>query len=241
MPSEALCQTRSALLEAAARSGYRPDELAFIAQAYHIAHVLADGGYRPCGRPFINHLVGTASVLVHYGLRAETIAAGLLHAAYTHSPPHAGGARAALGVVREMLGGRGHAIETRVRAYTSASANGVSRRSAGGDVGAMSLQDAEVAVVDAANELDMHLSGEFRYSGRSDAMSADAFGRVGEVCALAGLGGLHASLARARDDRATAAPALVTAIPMSYRISRDRGGAVAMAVNELSALSTPDF
>ncbi|HET9046777.1 MAG TPA: glycosyltransferase [Casimicrobiaceae bacterium] len=241
MPLEALCQTRSALLDAAARIGYRPDELEFIARAYHIAHMLADAGYRPCGRPFINHLVGTASVLVHYGLRAEAVAAGLLHAAYTHSPPHSGGSRAALTLVREMLGGRGHAIESRVRAYTRASANGVSMRSAGGDVGAMSLPEAEVAVVDAANELDMHLSGEFRYSKRSDMMTADAFHRVVEVCALLELPGLHASLARARDDRTDVAPTLVTSMPMSYRISRDRGGAVAMAVNELSALSAPDF
>ena len=60
------------------QAAYRADELALIANAYHVAQVLMDGGYRPCGRPFINHLVGTASVLVHYGLRAETVASGLL-------------------------------------------------------------------------------------------------------------------------------------------------------------------
>ncbi|MEO5765148.1 MAG: glycosyltransferase [Casimicrobiaceae bacterium] len=237
MPSAALCQTRSALLEAAALAGYRADELALITSAYHVAHVLMDGGYRPCGRPFVNHLVGTASVLVHFGLRAQTVAAGLLHAAYTHSPPHADGARAALASIRDALGGAGHAIESRVRAYTLNGTDRVGVRP--GDP--LSVLQAEIALIDAANEIDMHQSGELRYSGRTDEIGADALARVGEVCAALGLRGLHDTLARAREDRSSVEAALLTGIPSSYRISADRGSAVTMAVNELTALSDPAF
>ena len=240
MPRAALCQTRSELLEAAAQVGYRAGELSLFADAYHVAHVLMDGGYRPCGRPFINHLVGTASALVHYGLRAETVAAGLLHAAYTHSPPHTDGARAALASVQALLGGRGHPIESRVRAYTQAGANGPAARGSGAAM--PSVLDAEVAVIAAANELDMHWSGEFRYSGRRDELGVEAFGRISGMCATLGLTGLCESVTIARGDRPPdVAATLVTGIAASYRISADRSGAVAMAVNELSALSAPDF
>jgi hypothetical protein len=63
-----------------------------IKSAHWTALLLSSGGYRPCGRPFINHLIGTASVLVHFGFEARLIVAALLHAAYTHAPKMRGGA-----------------------------------------------------------------------------------------------------------------------------------------------------
>ncbi|MET0346637.1 MAG: glycosyltransferase [Casimicrobiaceae bacterium] len=242
MTRASLRQTRSELLESATQSGYRADELALIANAYHVAQVLMDGGYRPCGRPFINHLVGAASVLVHYGLRAETVAAGLLHAAYTHAPPHSGGVRAALAAVRAALGGRGHAIESRVRAYTRTGVSAAATHSRGVDSAQLSILDAEVAVIAAANELDMHWSGEFRYSGRRDEIGEDAFRRIGDVCAMLGLPGLFEALAIARSDHSEEVTRMLkTGITASYRIGADRGSAVAMAVNDMATLSDPDF
>jgi len=95
MTARELRQTRSELLDLAHDRGYTRNELATIANAYHLAHILMDGGYRPCGRPFINHVVGTASVLVRYGFRSEVVAVGLLHSAYTHCPHHPAGVREA--------------------------------------------------------------------------------------------------------------------------------------------------
>jgi hypothetical protein len=51
--TRAASPTRSELLGAATQSGYRADGRAD-RQRYHVAQVLMDGGYRPCGRPFIN-------------------------------------------------------------------------------------------------------------------------------------------------------------------------------------------
>ena len=88
----------------------------------------------------------------------------------------------------------------------------------------------------------MRWSGEFRYSGRRDEIGAEAFRRISAMRATLGLTGLCESLAVARDDRPPeVAATLMTGITSSYRISADRSGAVAMAVNELSALSDPDF
>ena len=127
MRRDELRHTRSDLLDFAAERGYGHDDLALMANAYHIAHVLMDGGYRPCGRPFIDHLVGTGSVLVRYDFRADVVAAAILHAAYTHSPPHAAGPEAAVAAISAGLGGCGSVLDGRVRASPSASRRGTWR------------------------------------------------------------------------------------------------------------------
>ena len=118
MHADELVQSRSALLDLAVSRGYRSGEIAQIANAYSLAQLLMDGGYRPCGRPFINHLVGTAGVLVRYDFAAPVVVAGMLHAAYTHAPQGEGGPGAAAEAACAALGGRGSALERRVRAYT---------------------------------------------------------------------------------------------------------------------------
>lgn len=235
MAGHELAQTRSALLDLAMAHGHSDDELTLLSNAYHLAHLLMDGGYRPCGRPFVAHLTGTAATLVRYGFRAEIAAAGMLHAAYTHSPPHAGGGEAALAMVCAALGGRGAPLERRVRAYT------LSETGLAGNVLApaatLTVAEAEIVAMEAANEVDMHLAGEFRYSGRNDGLSEAAVARIGEVCALLGVPGLHATLVAARATHAGVPGRLLTRQPVSYRIRPDRQGAARMAVNAVTPLA----
>jgi glycosyltransferase involved in cell wall biosynthesis len=230
-----LCQTRSALLDLAAARDYTRDELAFIATAYHIAHVLLDGGYRPCGRPFINHLAGTASVLVHYGFRAEIVAAGLLHSAYTHCPPHTAGKKAAVDAVCATLGGQGSALEHRVRAYTlRAFENG--SQVAGPEPTTLSIDDAELLAIEAANELDMYLSGEVRYCGRVDTLDAGRLTLIAYVSRALGVDGLQASLEQAHAAHEVGPQDFVSNVQFSYRIGADRRSAVPMASSAREAL-----
>jgi GT2 family glycosyltransferase len=235
MTASALAQTRSAMLDLAATHGYGDDDLALLSDAYHLAHLLMDGGYRPCGRPFIAHLTGTAGVLIRYGFRTPIVAAGLLHAAYTHSPAHAAGAQAALAAVCATLGGRDSVLERRVRAYTLSGTGTAGAALA--PAAALTVGEAEIVAIEAANEVDMHLAGEFRYSGRSDGLSDAAMTRIGGACALLGVPGLHATLVAARAAAASAPGRLLTRQPASYRITPDRRGAARMAVNSVSPLA----
>jgi (p)ppGpp synthase/HD superfamily hydrolase len=57
-------------------------DLAAVRCAYELAASLFQGVYRASGKPFIAHLVGTASVLVQDGAPPPLVLAGLLHAAY---------------------------------------------------------------------------------------------------------------------------------------------------------------
>jgi GT2 family glycosyltransferase len=229
-------ETRSGLMDLALERGYREAELATLASSYRIAQALVDGGYRPCGRPFIDHLVGTASVLVRYGFQADVVAAGLLHAAYTHAPRGVG-SRAAE-AIGEILGGRDSALETRVRAYTQ-------RESTHGDAPSIelaraSLLDAEVVAMVAANEIDLHLSGELRYSGRTDIVGPTRLDEIRQVCSILGVSGMFETLRQARANLEPVPPALMTRAPASYRIGADRRSLIPMGNNVLrAAVSVP--
>ena len=235
MSARELRQTRSQLLDLARERGYTRNELATIANAYHLAHILVDGGYRPCGRPFINHLAGTAGVLVRYGFRCEVVAAGLLHSAYTHCPPHAAGVREATKAVCAALGGRGSPLERRVRRYTLRDTAGASAVAAA-DCSTLSLPEAETLAVVAANELDMHLSGEIRYTGRTDLLDASAMEPIAHVCDVLGVSGLYHTLRREQAQAASVPREFMATMRFSYRIGQDRRSAVPMASNVNGAL-----
>lgn len=62
--------------------GYSSAEIAQVATGYRLAADLFTGQFRSSGKPFINHLVGTASILVTLHQSLDVVTAGLLHAAY---------------------------------------------------------------------------------------------------------------------------------------------------------------
>ncbi len=207
-----LAQSRSALLDLALGRGYPDEEIAALADAYRLAQRLFDAGYRPCGRPFINHVTGVAAVLVRYDFALRVVLAGLLHAAYTHAP-RAG--------VCAALGGERSVLERRVRAY----AERASALSEASTPETLSTFEAEILAIEAANEVDMHLSGEFRYTERSDAISDLRMRQIEHVCRRLGVPGLSATLANARGargERGQEVPAaLRTGSVASYRFATD--------------------
>lgn len=82
IPGVAYAQTNVQLLNQLRRGGYTVEDLETICRAYGCATELFSGAYRGSGKPFVAHLVGTASVLASLQLPIVTVAAGLLHAAY---------------------------------------------------------------------------------------------------------------------------------------------------------------
>jgi len=53
-----------------------------VRRGYTFATQIFAGRYRACGRPFVSHLIGTASALDREGAPIDIVLAGLLHAAY---------------------------------------------------------------------------------------------------------------------------------------------------------------
>jgi hypothetical protein len=235
MLREELRQTRSDLMDFAMERGYRSQELTVLANAYHLAHVLMDG-YRPCSRPFINHLVGTASVLIRYDFRVETVAAGLLHSAYTHCPPHTGDPRAAADTVCAWLGGRNGALEKRVRAYTQRSVHWTRTQANSSPFENSSILDAEILAIAAANEVDMHLSGEYRFTNRTDAPAPQVMQAIFDTCRILGVNGLAETLRQPALESTPEQAQFVTRMTGSYRIAQDRQHAVSMVSDVPSVL-----
>jgi GT2 family glycosyltransferase len=223
MAPQELRQTLSGLGELAASRGYRADEWATVEQAYRAAMILMNGAFRPCGRPFINHVAGTASVLMHYELNHGVVAAGLLHAAYTHCPQWSDDPQQTVAKVADMLGGRGNPVEATVREYTRRMPRARELLQSPRRSSEITTGDAAVLAIAAANEADMHLSGEFRFSGRRDVEPPEISALVPMACAALGISGLADTLDQERRKLAAipTSPAAAAA-PASFRLEGER-------------------
>jgi (p)ppGpp synthase/HD superfamily hydrolase len=77
-------QTNVQLLNQLRSEGYSKQDRERVREAYEFAMRLFTGLFLPSGKTFIDHLVGTASILASLHVPVEMIAAGLIHAAYLH-------------------------------------------------------------------------------------------------------------------------------------------------------------
>jgi len=77
-------QTNVQLFNQLRSEGYSKQERECVRQAYELGMQLFTGLFLPSGKPFIDHLVGTASILASLHVSVELVAAGLIHAAYLH-------------------------------------------------------------------------------------------------------------------------------------------------------------
>ncbi len=77
-----LAQTNLQLYAQLRQDGWPASEIEAVARAYRWAAELLAGWYRPSGKPFIDHFVGTASAAAATGARPEVVRAALVHNAY---------------------------------------------------------------------------------------------------------------------------------------------------------------
>jgi amino acid adenylation domain-containing protein len=84
IPTLIYAQTNVQLYEQLFDAGYTPARLGQVAAAYDLVLSLFSALLRPEGKPFVNHLVGTASILAQHGAPYAVVIAGLLHAAYVY-------------------------------------------------------------------------------------------------------------------------------------------------------------
>jgi (p)ppGpp synthase/HD superfamily hydrolase len=80
----AYAQTNVQLFNQLRSEGYTKQDRERVRAAYEFAMRLFAGLFLPSGKTFIDHLVGTASILVSLHVPVELVTAGLIHAAYLH-------------------------------------------------------------------------------------------------------------------------------------------------------------
>jgi len=79
-----LAQTNLQLYRQLIEAGWDEPSLLLARRAYELACELVGNSYRPNGKAFASHLLGTASALVHWNERPAMVLAGLLHSAYLY-------------------------------------------------------------------------------------------------------------------------------------------------------------
>jgi glycosyltransferase involved in cell wall biosynthesis len=209
-----LAQDRLSLRDQAIARGYSSEDVRLIDDAADYATALHDGLYRPDGRPFLNHVIGTASALVRYELQVDIVRAGLVHAAHTHRPPRLAEANLSADMNRIPAVARMVLGQPDARAYLA---------NAEADLLNLNLVGAAIVAVLAANETDMRLSGEYRATGRPAEMAPEALDRLASVLALFGVEGLAAS-ARLPIGEGPTWPLLGGPVPtQSFRLDRNPG------------------
>jgi hypothetical protein len=74
-----IAQTNLELAAQLQRAGWSAEDRAGVERAYGLAAELVSGWYRPSGKPFVDHFVGTAGVVAAAGGRPVLVRAALLH------------------------------------------------------------------------------------------------------------------------------------------------------------------
>lgn len=176
-------QTNLQLFNQLRQCGYSASDMEQVVAAYGLAMELFGGHFRPNGKPFVCHLVGTASVLA--GLRAPmpVVICGLLHAVYTHgqfSGGRKGPSPRKRARVREAAGERSEEL---LHAYTLLPWNAEAIRDFHGRMADLSANQRAVILARLANELEDHLDFGMAYCGKTSSKSLAAV-RI-ELLALA--------------------------------------------------------
>ena len=162
----AYAQTNVQLFNQLRSEGYSEEDREFVRRTYEFAMLLFTGVFLPSGRGFIDHLVGTASILVSLHSPVVVVAAALMHAAYLHGD--FGGARKGVseGKREEVRDALGEDVEDyvyryeRLRWWTDQAI-----QTAHDNAAHLSPVDRQVLLIRIANELEHQLDlGNFYYA-----------------------------------------------------------------------------
>jgi (p)ppGpp synthase/HD superfamily hydrolase len=160
-------QTNLQLYNQLRGAGYGQDDLALIRRCYDLAVKLFAGSFRPTGKPFLAHLVGTASVLAEERETAVIVGAGLLHAAYAYGD-FALAHRLPGRRRRKLREATNVAVEMLVARYTRFEWNSPVMSALVRQAGSLPAQDRDVVLIRLANELEDMLDLGLRYCGKGD-------------------------------------------------------------------------
>ena len=200
-------QTIIQLLTQLRCDGYSKDELYRISRGYEQVMRLFTGLYRPSGKTFIAHSVGTASILSFVHVPEKVVTAGLVHAAYTHGD-FGSWAKGISDAKREQVRRSvGDEVEEYIARYTALQWNARTIPVLYEQLHSLEPIDRTVLLIRIANELDdlLDLGVLYCFSAESKHQRYIKFGSMMiEMAEELGFPGLGAELARAFRETASA-------------------------------------
>jgi (p)ppGpp synthase/HD superfamily hydrolase len=201
-------QTNIQLFNQLRRLGYGAADLEAVASAYELAIVLVTGRFRPSGKTFVAHLVGTSSILASLSVPSPLVVAGLLHAVYSagdFGDGAPGVSEARRDRVRSVAGQR---AEEYVYRYQALSWSDHAIRSIFAGLDAMAAMERDVVLMRLANELEEFLDFGILYCGDPKRLATSDRHRCRlmiEIAQRLGFPNLSEELARSVEGSASAA------------------------------------
>ncbi len=177
-------------------------DLVAVRDAYQLAMELFTSRFRACGRPFVCHLVGTASILARHGATIDVTVAGLVHAAYEQGDFGVRGAGLAShnrARVREAIGPHAEALVARYQQTPGTTWESVPPQ-----------ELAPILQMRMANELDEHIDRRIQYAGIAQEAARARGAKLAAAGRACGFASLADELEAATDD-ARPVPAPLTA------------------------------
>ncbi|HBB31507.1 MAG TPA: hypothetical protein DDZ80_26330 [Cyanobacteria bacterium UBA8803] len=161
-------QTNIQLFNQLHLAGYSEADLSYICDAYEFGLQIFTGRLRGSGKPFLTHLVGTASILVTLHAPIRVVTAGLMHAAYLYGEygtEERGMTDAKREIVQRAIGTE---TEELIAGYTNLKWNKCTIPAIRDRVDAMGDWERQILLIRLANELEDHLDLGVLYCGNAD-------------------------------------------------------------------------
>jgi hypothetical protein len=201
-----LAQTNLQLYRQLAAQGWDAQGLAEVDNAYRHACRWFSGQYRPSGKPFVDHLVGTASAVGFETDRPPLVAAAVTHAAYQSGdlgPGIAHRSERARSLVRCALG---HEVELLVAAYDAFDWFPDGLEQCLETPATLTPERRDLCLLRLANEWDDWVDSGMAVCGKQVGAehTPDTVGRMQELAIALGYGSVAAGLADQLDEWGTA-------------------------------------
>ena len=215
-------QTPAQLFRQLDPRGFLPWEKQDVKRACNLAIDLYSGLSRACGKPFLCHAIGTASILADHGAPGRLVCAGLLHAAYSHGRFGDGSVGETSAKHARLAESGGEGVANLVQRYTRFDWEKPARADFE-TLERMPLDDAAICLLRIANDLEERLDGALHYCGKPPGGLVhwhDAWQRLSE---RVGAGRLYQEYALSLACGAEVPKELRNAAPYSFAVrERDR-------------------
>lgn len=165
MKQHQFAHTNAQLFNQLIEAGYSERDRAYLFKAYQYATARCVG-FQPCGKPFIMHLIRTASILIDLRVSITVIAAGLLHAVYEFGDFGDGSRGISTWKRTQLKQHLGQWLDLYVVKYTELRWNDSTITKIHSNLAQLELLERDVLLIRLANELEQSLDLEVLY--RSD-------------------------------------------------------------------------
>ncbi len=168
-----VAQTNLQLFNQLRTAGWSEPDLARVKSTYALSTRILTNRYRPDGKSFVAHGIGTASILAREGCAVDVVIAGLVHAAYGWGDWGEGSHRMTdtkRAAVRAIVGVEAERV---IAAYTRLPWEEAEAESVLARIDELDAEERDMVMVKVANALDDNLDLGMRYRGKTAEMVAD--------------------------------------------------------------------